>query len=404
MLSRLRRGFRIDFLGRSRLWFTVSAVLILVSVGSLFLRGINAGLEFQGGTAFQVEAAESGVSVEDVRGSLQGIGIEQSTIQEVGERGFLVQTLFLGDDQGIAVEALAAVLGVGANDVNVTEVGPKWGAQITNTAVRALVIFFFVALVYLSLRLEPKMAVAGMVALFHDLTITAGIYSLVGFEVTPATVIALLTILGYSLYDTVVIFDRVKERTVNLSASGKTTYSQATNAALNLVVVRSIVTSVTSLLPVGSLLFIGSFLLGAQTLRELALALFIGILAGTYSSLFVAPPVLAVWKEREERWATLRARIAARGGESASLTAAIPVHHGEADARPAYPPAPEPSRTAPAPRTANVPEEPTPVPPANREVAPAPPSAGSQGVRKEGLPSSKKAQSQHRRKRRKRRR
>jgi preprotein translocase subunit SecF len=168
------------------------------------------------------------------------------------------------------------------------------------------------------------MAGAGMIALIHDMVITAGVYSLSGFEVTPSTVIALLTILGYSLYDTVVIFDRVKTRTAQLSASGRVTYSQAANEALNQVLLRSLNTSIVSLLPVGSLLFVGSLLLGAATLRELALALFIGIAAGTYSSIFIATPVLAIWKEREPKWTTLRARLAARSGEAA-VTAAMPM-------------------------------------------------------------------------------
>jgi preprotein translocase subunit SecF len=154
-----------------------------------------------------------------------------------------------------------------------------------------------------------------MLAMIHDIVITAGVYSLSGFEVTPSTVIALLTILGYSLYDGVVIFDRVKERTAQLSAAGRITYSQAVNEALNQVLLRSLNTTVVSLLPVGSLLFVGSFLLGAQTLRELALALFIGLAAGAYSSVFIATPALALWKERESRWSTLRARLAARTGE-----------------------------------------------------------------------------------------
>jgi len=207
---------------------------------------------------------------------------------------------------------------------DLTDVGPKWGAQITAKAVRALIIFLLILTIFLSVRLEPKMAGAAFIAVVHDLLVTAGIYALTGIEVTPATVIALLTILGYSLYDTVVIFDRVKDRTAQLSAAGRTTYSAAANDALNQVLVRSINTSATALLPVGSLLFVGSYLLGAQTLRELALALFIGIIAGTYSSIFVATPIVAVWKEREPRWAQLRARIAARGQDTMAVPPSAP--------------------------------------------------------------------------------
>jgi preprotein translocase subunit SecF len=195
------------------------------------------------------------------------------------------------------------------------------------------------------------MAGAALVALFHDMLGTAGIYSLTGFEVTPATVIALLTILGYSLYDTVVIFDRVKDRTAGLSAAGRVTYSQAANDSLNQVLVRSVNTSVVSLLPVGSLLFVGSYLLGAQTLRELSLALFVGIGVGTYSSIFVATPILALWKEREQRWATLRARIGARAADAPMPVPAAP----RAPQAPAAPQAPQPVAAAAPAATAEAP-------------------------------------------------
>ncbi len=319
MMRRLRRGgFHFNIVGQARRWFILSGVIVLVSIASLALREINAGLEFRGGTAFQVRAARSAdVTVADVRAAVRGAGVQEATIQQVGDRGFLVQAEHLDPaEQEKAVDAIAKAAGVESSEVNVTDVGPKWGAQITSKAIRALVIFLVVVVLYLSIRLEPKMAGAAMAALVHDMIITAGVYSLTGFEVTPATVIALLTILGYSLYDTVVIFDRVKDRTVNLSAAGRVTYAEAANDSLNQVLVRSINTTVASLLPVGSLLFVGSYLLGAQTLRELALALFIGISVGAYSSIFVATPLLAMWKEREPRWATLRARIGARSGDA----------------------------------------------------------------------------------------
>jgi preprotein translocase subunit SecF len=327
MMRHMRRGgFHIDFIGRARLWFMVSAGILVVSATSLAFRQLNAGLEFRGGTAFQFEAKAKDVKVQDVRTALEDVGVHDETVQAVGRSGFLVQTPHLTPKvQARVVSSLSEVADVRRNDINVTDVGPKWGAQITNKAIRALLIFLVVVVVYLSIRLEPKMAGAALVALFHDLVATAGIYSLTGFEVTPATVIALLTILGYSLYDTVVIFDRVKDRTATLSAAGRITYSQAANASLNQVLVRSVNTSVVSLLPVGSLLFVGSYLLGAQTLRELALALFIGIGIGTYSSIFVATPLLAIWKEREQRWATLRARIGARAAEAPRPVVPAPV-------------------------------------------------------------------------------
>jgi len=250
-----------------------------------------------------------------LQSAIQKAKIIEQTVQKVGQRGYQVQTKHLVPTQQDKVDtAIAKVTEVKRNDVDVEDVGPKWGKQITNKAIRALIIFLVVVTLYMSVRLEPKMAGAAFLALIHDLVITAGIYSLTGFEVTPATIIALLTILGYSLYDTVVIFDRVKERTQALSASANITYTEAANQSINQVLMRSLNTSITGLLPVGSLLFVGSFLLGAQTLRELALALFIGLTTGTYSSIFLATPALAVWKEREERWTKLRARVSARRG------------------------------------------------------------------------------------------
>ena len=318
MMRRFRGGgTHYDFIGRARTWFIISGIVVLVSLGSLGIRRINAGLEFRGGTAFQVASAESDVSVSDVRGALSDAGVDEATVQEVGARGFLVETEHLSPKvQEDVVDSMAETLGVDQRDVNVTDVGPKWGAQISGKAIRALIVFLIVVAIYLTFRLELKMAGAAMLALVHDMIITAGVYSLSGFEVTPSTVIALLTILGYSLYDTVVIFDRVKDRTSGLSAAGRVTYTEAANDALNQVLLRSLNTSIVSLLPVGSLLFVGSFLLGASTLRELALALFIGIATGAYSSVFIATPALAIWKERESRWSTLRARVAARGQDT----------------------------------------------------------------------------------------
>jgi preprotein translocase subunit SecF len=327
MMRRLRAGnFDFDILGRKRTWFVISGIIIAISVGSLAVRRINAGLEFRGGTAFQFQTDDSDVNVGDVREALGDAGIEEATVQTIGENGFLVQTEHVAPKvSDRAVGELADLANVDRNDVNVTTVGPKWGAQITSKAMRALIIFLIVLVVYLSIRLEPKMAIAALAGLLHDLISTAGIYSLTGFEVTPATVIALLTILGFSLYDTVVVFDRVKERTGSLSAAGRITYTQAANEALNEVLIRSLNTSVVSLLPVASLFIVGSYLLGARTLRELALALLIGIGVSLYSPLAISTPLLAIWKEREPRWAALRARLAARaGGDTVSASRVAP--------------------------------------------------------------------------------
>jgi len=326
MMRQMRsHGFHVNVVGRARMWFMITGTVMLLSLLLLGVRGINAGLDFRGGTEFTAAAKTRTVNVQQVRNALGSAGLSNATVQTVGSKEILVETKHLSPSgQTRAVNALAKVARVSPNDVSVTDVGPKWGAQITAKAVRALIIFLLLLTVFLSVRLEPKMAGAAFIAVVHDLLVTAGIYALTGIEVTPATVIALLTILGYSLYDTVVIFDRVKDRTAQLSAAGRTTYSAAANDALNQVLVRSINTSVTALLPVGSLLFVGSYLLGAQTLRELALALFIGIIAGTYSSIFVATPIVAAWKEREPRWAQLRARIAARGQDTMAVPSAPP--------------------------------------------------------------------------------
>ena len=199
--------------------------------------------------------------------------------------------------------------GVERNGVSTETIGSKWGSTVSRKALIALLAFLVAVTIYVSLRMEFKMAVAALAALLHDLIITAGIFALSRFEVTPATVIALLTILGYSLYDTVVVFDKVRENTANLSAMSRTTYSQATNLAVNQTMMRSLNTSLASLLPILGLLLVGNYLLGAETLKDLALALFVGVAAGAYSSIFIAPPLVAMWKEKEPRYAQLRTRV-----------------------------------------------------------------------------------------------
>jgi preprotein translocase subunit SecF len=222
-------------------------------------------------------------------------------------------------DRDELVATVALVAGVDPNDTSVEAVGPTFGSEITRRAIEALVIFLVVVTLFITWRFEWKMAIAALAALFHDLIITAGIYSIVGFEVTPATVIAILTILGYSLYDTVVVFDKITENVHELGS--RHTFTEIANLSMNQVLMRSLNTSATSLLPIGSLLLVGSYLLGAATLREFALALFIGIAAGTYSSIFVATPLLAEWKEREPEWQRMQRRVARRSGETV-LTAA----------------------------------------------------------------------------------
>jgi preprotein translocase subunit SecF len=307
MMAVARRLYRgettFDFVGRRNLGFILSGVFIVVSLVSLVVRGLNLGVDFEGGTVIEI-SNETGSSVGDVRDELRSFGLENATIQLTSgtTEGIRVQTEIIEDQETetAVVAALAELAGVEASDANVTAVGPAFGEEITRSAVRALVIFLVVITLFISWRFEWKMAAGALAALFHDLILTAGVYSVTGFEVTPATVIAILTILGYSLYDTVVVYDKIIE-TVEVT-EGRHGLDNIINGSMNTVLMRSLNTSLTSLLPIGSLLLIGSILLGATTLREFALALFVGVAAGTYSSIVVASPILYVLKRREPVW------------------------------------------------------------------------------------------------------
>jgi preprotein translocase subunit SecF len=307
LFSRLYRGeTTFDFVGRKRIGFIISAVLLTVSVVSLVTLKLNLGVDFEGGTVIEVENPAD-ASVPDIRDVLRDFGLESATIQLTsggGASGVRVETVVIEPAQeSLVVAAIAAAAGVDSNDASVTSVGPSFGREVTRSAVKALVIFLVVVSAFIAWRFEWKMALAALAALLHDLLLTAGVYSVTQFEVTPSTVIAILTILGYSLYDTVVVFDKIVE-TVQIS-EGRSSLSEVINGSMNTVLMRSLNTSLTSLLPVGSLLFVGSFLLGATALREFALALFVGIAAGTYSSIFIAAPLLATWKSREPEWREL---------------------------------------------------------------------------------------------------
>jgi preprotein translocase subunit SecF len=309
LASRLYHGeTTYDFVGRRRLWFTISGVLLLISLVSLFVPGLNFGIDFKGGAVFRVQPATA-VTEAQVR---QAVGPDAKVVQVTEQQPVqvIVQTEELSQDQVATIRAeLAKVGGVQSNAVSTDAIGSKWGSQVSRKALLALLAFLVVVTIYVSFRMEFKMAGAALVALLHDLIITAGIYALARFEVTPATVIALLTILGYSLYDTVVVFDKVRENTGSLTSMSRTTYSDAANLAVNQTMMRSLNTSLASLLPILGLLLVGAFLLGAETLKDLALALFVGVAAGTYSSVFIATPLVAAWKEREPRYRQLRARV-----------------------------------------------------------------------------------------------
>ena len=311
----------IDFVGRSRQWAMISAVLLLLSIGSLLIGGLSLSIDFVGGTAYRLEDVRGDLTAEDLRQAAEGAGATDvvAQVQTDGDTavGGLVRTEAFdpGSDEDLALRA-ALQEAADTEEATVSFVGPTWGERITVQMTEALLVFLVVVVIYISFRLEFKMAVASVIALVHDVLITIGLYSLVGFNVSPATVIAILTILGYSLYDTVVVFDRVKENSASLGEPGRRTYAQLVNGSMNEVLYRSINTSVTSLLPVGALLLIGSQVLGATTLQDLALALFIGMAVGIYSSLFVAGPFLAWAKMREPEQRKLAAKaekLAAEG-------------------------------------------------------------------------------------------
>ena len=317
-----------DFVRHRRRFFVISAVIVGVSLLSLLIRGLDGSVDFTGGAI--VEAPNiSAEGVAEYRDGLAEIGQDGARVQlrtePNGTETVIVQTEPLAVDQrDQLVNTVAAVAGVDPNDTSIESVGPTFGSEITRRAVEALVIFLIVVTLFITWRFEWKMAVGALAALFHDLVITAGIYSIIGFEVTPSTVIAILTILGYSLYDTVVVFDKITENVHELG--NRHTFTEIANLSMNQVLMRSLNTSLTSLLPIGSLLFVGSYLLGAATLREFALALFIGIAAGTYSSIFVATPLLTEWKEREPQWQRMQRRVARRSGETVLTAAEVAVN------------------------------------------------------------------------------
>jgi preprotein translocase subunit SecF len=320
--GRLYRGeVSFDFVNRRRLWYTISGAILLVSLIALAVRGLNFSVDFTGGAVFTF--IDHAASAPQISNAMVAAGITGATVQTVGvgsHATWQVTTKTLTTNQSDTVQAtLSHVLGISQNNVGVQLVGPSWGGSITNKAIEALIVFLVLVVIYLSIAFEWKMASAAFIALLHDIMITVGVYALTGFQVSPATITGLLTILGYSLYDTVVVFDKVRENTAGLLTTQKSTYSQAANLALNQTLVRSINTSLIALLPVASILFIGGGILGVGELNDLALVLFVGMLSGTYSSIFIATPVLAQLKEREPQFKALAARLAKReaGGRAA---------------------------------------------------------------------------------------
>ena len=282
---------------------------------ALLVRGLNFSVDFKGGAVFTFSApSATQTQIADVvaHEDVQGAVVQQLT-GRLGNKTWQVQTNTLTSQETGKVES-ALTSQLGATNMSTSFVGASWGGQITSKAVQALIAFLIVIVLYLSIAFEWKMAVAAFVALIHDLVIATGVYALTGFQVSPATVIGLLTILGYSLYDTVVVFDKVRENTAGLLGGARSTYSEAANLALNQTLVRSINTSVIALLPVAAILFVGGGLLGAGELKDLSLVLFVGMASGTYSSIFIATPVLCDLKEREPQYRALAKRVSVRAG------------------------------------------------------------------------------------------
>ncbi len=312
--SLYRGDVSYNIVGRRKTWYLVSAILITLSIATLGVRGLNLGIEFKGGAEFSVPLASANdQSVTQAREAVIAAGETPSTVTVVGGKTVRIQTPALSTEASNDLSAaLAKSFAVEEGNIKVQLVGPSWGDEVTQNALRALLVFLILVAIFLSIYFEWPMAVAALVALAHDVLITVGIYALSGFEVTPASVIGFLTILGYSLYDTVVVFDKVKENTKGIHGGSRTTYSESANLALNQTLVRSINTSVVALLPVLSILVVGVSLLGVGTLNDLALALFVGMLVGTYSSIFVATPFLCQIKERTAENIALAKRVQAR--------------------------------------------------------------------------------------------
>lgn len=320
-LRRLYRGeTQFDFVGRRRAWFTLSSVVIVAGIISLILRGgLNLGIEFKGGTEWTVLAP--GVSQTQAVNAVQGAGLNQPIVQLLGRGGnqqLNVQADLnrLSPSQQKSVttkveQALAKLTHTSVANIKngVQTVGPTWGSSVTNAAIEALVIFFVVVGIYISIRFEPKMALSAFLAMLHDVVVAVGVYSIFNFQVTPDTVVAILTILGYSLYDTVVVFDRVRDNTRNLGSTGRISYPQLVNLSMNQTLARSINTSAVAIIPVLAVLLVGAELLGASTLQEYGLALFVGLLSGAYSSIFIASPILVMLKARESRWVAIEQRL-----------------------------------------------------------------------------------------------
>ncbi len=329
---------RVEFVERRRTWYLISLAILAVAVLALVWRGLNFGIEFRGGVEFQAKIASPASKVEQVSTAVVGTGIEAAKnpiVVASNNDSVRVQTEPLTLDE---INVISNVLtDQGSTEVSTSSIGPTWGQAVAKKALTGLFVFVILVVIFIwAYFREWRMSVAAIVALAHDLLITIGVYSLTGFEVTPATVTGLLTILGFSLYDTVVVFDKVRENTRNITASTRRTYAESANLALNQTLVRSINTSIAALLPVGAILYVGAFQLGSGPLKDLALALFVGMAAGTYSSIFIATPMLAQLKMREPAMQAQAKRVFSRraGGRTHAQEVAAQANPDGSDAEP----------------------------------------------------------------------
>lgn len=324
----------IDFVGRKWLWYSISGVIIAMAVLGLTVKGLDMGIEFVGGAEYKVSNVPDDkmdqATVDEVRTAVADTGIaaaQQPVVTTNGTNGILVQVkpVTIAESRQIS-DVIIETTGVDPGDISPTDIGPSWGKEIAKRSAIGLVVFLVLVVLFIwAYFREWKMSVAALVALAHDIVITIGVYALSGFEVTPATVTGLLTILGFSLYDTVVVFDKVRENTKNLRES-KLSYAEASNLAVNQTLVRSINTSIVALIPVAAILYVGAVQLGASTLKDLALALFVGMAAGVYSSIFIATPLLVQLKSNETAVQQSERRAAhRRKALEADRYAAVPV-------------------------------------------------------------------------------
>lgn len=316
-----RSDFNVDFVGKRNRWFTLSGILLVISIGAMVFSGLNLGVEFTGGSVFSVKVSAAEADPEKFTTAVQATDLPdleyvQTTV--IGSDTMRVQTRSLETDEvPIVRTAIAEVAGVPEADIGFQLIGPSWGKQITQKGLQALAIFLVLVTILIGTYFRNwKMSIAALIALFHNLVVTVGIYSLVGFSFTPATLIGVLTVLGYSLYDTVVVFDMIREDTQDITSQNRT-YSEAANSALNRVLVRSINTTIVAVLPVLAVLIAGITVLGGQgALADLGLVMFIGMLVGPYASIFLATPLLTMMKEREPELIKHRKSVEKRRAKS----------------------------------------------------------------------------------------